>query len=197
MKLLVVHCHPVPESFSTALYRAACEALKQAGHELQTIDLYAEGFNPVLSAEERRDYLANTATCVAGVQTHVDHLRWAEGLVFVYPTWYYGPPAMLKGWLERVWLPGVTFEPPARKGQTTKALLTNVKRLVVVTHGGAPWWWLKLMGDPHQRFWLRGMRAVLHPRCRSTWLQLHNMNNVTQRDREAFIAKVRQALMKI
>lgn len=197
MKLLVVHCHPVPESFSTALYGTACEALAQAGHELQTVDLYAEEFNPVMSLQERRDYLAHTAACVAAVQPHVDRLRWAEGLVFVYPTWYYGPPAMLKGWLERVWLPGVTFELPARKGQTTKALLTQVRHLAIVTHGGAPWWWLKLMGDPHRKFWLRGMRAVLHPACRSTWLQLHNMNNVTQQDREAFIAKVRRVLMKI
>jgi putative NADPH-quinone reductase len=197
MKLLVVHCHPLPESFSAALFGLACGTLQQAEHETRSIDLYAEGFNPVLSAEERRDYLTNTPACVAGVQTHVDLLRWAEGLVFVYPTWYYGPPAMLKGWLERVWLPGVTFEPPARKGHTTLALLTNVRRLVVITHGGAPWWWLKVMGDPHKKFWLRGMRAVMHPACTSTWLQLNNMNNATPQDREAFMAKVQRALMKL
>ena len=100
MKTLVVHCHPNPDSLSAALYRTAVESLTHAGHELRATDLYAEGFNPTLSREEREAYLVNPQLIEARVQPHVDALRWAEHLVFVYPTWFYGPPSMLKGWLE-------------------------------------------------------------------------------------------------
>ena len=110
MRLLVVFSHPCPESFGAALFETACRTLRAAGHELRCHDLYAEGFNPVLSTEERRQYLTDTAAIIAKHPEHIDNLQWAEGLVVIYPTWYYGPPAMLKGWLERVWLPGITFE---------------------------------------------------------------------------------------
>src|SRR5690606_10965424 len=103
MKTLVVHCHPNPASFSHALYETTLEAL-QPRHEVRAIDLYAEGFDPTLSCEERQAYLAQTELILARVRPHAEALQWAEHLVFVYPTWFHGPPAMLKGWLERVWL---------------------------------------------------------------------------------------------
>jgi NAD(P)H dehydrogenase (quinone) len=177
VRTLIVYCHPNPESFSGALYAAAKEGL--GSHELRCIDLYAEGFEPVMSLQERKDYLINPKAIEVKLQSHVDALRWCEHIVFVFPVWFYGPPAMLKGWLERVWLPGVAFLPP---------------RLTVVTHGGAPWWWLKAMGDPCKRFFTRGLRAIMAKNCRTTYLQLHNMNNVSREECTAFIGKVRQTL---
>ncbi len=194
MKTLVVHCHPDPESFNAALYRTACEALREAGHELRCVDLYAEGFDPVLSREERLAYLPNPGLIEARVQPYVDALRWAEHLVFVYPTWFYGPPALLKGWLERVWLPGVAFLPPPARGRRAVPGLTHIRRLTVVTTGGAPWWWLVLMGDPGRRLFTRGLRALFARDCRTTWLQLHDMNNVGEGDRAAFLARVDRRL---
>ncbi len=194
LKTLVVHCHPNPQSFSAALNAAACRALETAGHELRRIDLYAEGFDPVLSREEREAYLPNPGLIEIRVQPHVDALRWAEHLVFVYPTWFYGPPAMLKGWLERVWLPGVAFLPPPAKGKPAVAGLRHIKRLTVVTTGGAPWWWLKLIGDPGKKLFTRGLRALFARSCTTTWLQLHNMNNVSRAECEAFLAKVSKRL---
>jgi NAD(P)H dehydrogenase (quinone) len=196
MRCLVVHCHPDPQSFSHALYSDVVETLAASGHELRCIDLYAEGFDPVLSQAERRVYLSNPKTIEASVQTHVDALRWCEHLVFVFPIWFYGPPAMLKGWLERVWLPGVAFLPPPKKGAAAVPGLQHISELTVVTHGGAPWWWLKLMGDPAQKLFMRGLRALMNKRCKRQWLQLHNMNNVTQVDCDGFRAKVRSALSK-
>ena len=69
------------------------------------------GFDPVMSAEDRLDY-HTPGKNEAPVAEHLDHLRWAEGLVFVYPTWWYSMPAMLKGWIDRVWVPHATFELP-------------------------------------------------------------------------------------
>jgi len=194
MRTLVVHCHPDPESFNAALYRTACDAVRAGGHEVRGIDLYAERFDPVLSREERQAYLPNPRLIEQRVQSHVDALRWAEHLVFIYPSWFYGPPAMLKGWLERVWLPGVAFLPPPEKGKTAVPGLRHVRRLTVVTTGGAPWWWLKVIGDPGKRLFTRGLRALFARGCKVTWLQLHNMNNVTRAELEAFLARVARTL---
>lgn len=110
MRILLVFSHPYEESYGAALFECAKTALAARGHEVRVIDLYREGFDPVLSREEWLSYLDDTDKNITAVQSHVDSLRWAEGLMLIYPTWMYGPPAMLKGWLERTWLPGVAFD---------------------------------------------------------------------------------------
>lgn len=194
MKTLVVYCHPNPESFSGALYQATLESLKARGDELRGFDLYADDFQPILTREERIAYLTNPGLIETRVQAHTDALKWCEHLVFVFPIWFYGPPAMLKGWLERVWLPGVAFLPPPGKGAVAVPGLRHITHLTVITHGGSPWWWLKVIGDPARRLFMRGLRALMAKRCKTTWLQLHNMNNVSRAECEAFIAKVQTTL---
>ena len=194
MKLLLVYCHPDPESFGSAIRHAAVEALTSAGHELRQIDLYAEGFDPVMSLAERRSYLADTGQNIAAVAPHVDALRWAEGWVVVYPTWYYSMPAMLKGWLDRVWLPGVTFEVAPAKERTIRGKLKHMRRFVGITTSGSPWWWLKLIGDPGRSLFMKGLRPLYAKDCRLKWLQLYNMNHATADDRAAFLARVRREL---
>ncbi len=197
MRCLIVHCHPDPESFNAALFRRVADVLGQSGNETRCVDLYADGFDPVLSRDERQAYLSNPGLIEARVQAHVDSLRWAEHLIFVYPSWFYGPPAMLKGWFERVWLPGVAFLPPPVKGRPAVPGLRHVRRLTVVTTGGAPWWWLKLVGDPGRKLFTRGLRALMAPDCAVTWLQLHSMNNVTLAERQAFLSKVGRSLERM
>jgi NAD(P)H dehydrogenase (quinone) len=194
VKLLLVFCHPDPHSFGAALRQAAREGLLAAGHELREIDLYAEGFNPVLSAQEKATYLSDTAQNIRGVAQHVDSLRWADGWVAVYPTWYYGAPAMLKGWLERVWLPGVSFRVATAKERTISGELRNIKLFVGITTSGSPWWWLKVIGDPGRSLFMKALRPLYARRCKMKWLQLYNMNHVTQPEREAFIARVKREL---
>ncbi len=190
MKLLLVYCHPDPESFAAAIRRIAAETLRAAGHELHEIDLYAEGFNPVFSVDEKRSYLSDTPRNIAGVAAHVQALRDADGWVAIYPTWFYGAPAMLKGWLERVWLPGVSFRIASAKQRTIGGELGNIKLFVGITTSGSPWWWLKLMGDPGRSLFMKGLKPLYAKRCRMKWLQLYNMNHVSQAEREAFLARV-------
>lgn len=196
MRLLLVHCHPDPDSYGAALRRAAAEAIRAAGHELREIDLYAEGFDPVLSADEKRSYLPDTARNIAALTSHVDALRWAEGWIAVYPTWIYGPPAMLKGWLERVWLPGVAFTVAKGRRRRQGGLLRQIRFFAGITTSGSPWWWLKLAGDPGRSLFMRGLRPLYAPRCRMRWWQLHDMNHTTPADREAFLERVRRELPK-
>jgi NAD(P)H dehydrogenase (quinone) len=197
VRVLIVFCHPEPTSYAATLLATARDALTRAGHELRLIDLYAEGFNPVLSAAEKATYLPNPALNVEGVRAHVDALRWAEALAFVFPTWFYGPPAMLKGWLERVWLPGVAFTVPEKAGGTARPGMQHITRLICVTTSGSPWWWLRVVRDPGRNLFTRGLRALFHPRCKTTWLQLHGMNTSTLAQREAFIGKVQHTLEKM
>jgi len=197
MRILAVHCHPLAGSYSAALRDRALQALRDGGHQVELLDLYAEGFDPVLSPQERSTYLADTGANIAAVQRHVDLLRWAEGLLFIFPTWFYGPPAMLKGWLERTWLPGVAFQVPARKGERAGPGMQHIRWLGCITTSGAPWWWLVLMGDPGRRLFLRGLRALFASRCRTTWLQLFSMNNATDRDRARFLDRVGRRLSTV
>ncbi len=194
MRYLLVYCHPVPNSFASALRGTAERVIGAAGHELRIIDLYAEGFDPVMTRTERERYLSDGAANAALVAPHVEALGWAEGLIFVFPIWFYGPPAMLKGWLERVWLPGVAFEVPRFKGDRARGRLQNIRRLVVITSSGSPWWWLKLIRDPARNLFARGLRVLFNRSCRVEWLQLYDMNNATDDDRRRFIGRVERRL---
>ena len=194
MKLLLVFCHPDPGSFGAAIRLAAVDALGAAGHELLEIDLYGDDFDPVFSAAEKQSYLIETDKNIAGVAAHVEALRWAEGWVVIYPTWFYGAPAMLKGWLERVWLPGVSFSPASAKQRTITGKLVNMRRFVGITTSGAPWWWLKWIGDPGRSLFMKGLRPLYARDCRMKWLQLYDMNHSTRAERTAFLARVRQEL---
>ncbi len=197
MRVLMVYCHPVEGSFNSAVRDRALAALRAGGHEVELLDLYREGFDPVLSTAERQAYIADTAWLAARVQRHVDLLMRTEGLVFVYPTWWYGPPAMLKGWLERTWLPDQAFTIAKKKGERAGAGLQHVRWLCCITTSGSPWWWLLLMRDPGRMLFVRGLRALMAKRCKVTWLQLYDMNNVDDGDRGRFLDRVQRALSAV
>ncbi len=187
MRVLMIFCHPRQDSFSAALRDAARASLEAAGHEVDLRDLYAEGFAAALDAEERARYHTEGAN-ETGVEDHVGALRRAEALVLVYPTWWYGLPAMLKGWLDRVWSPGVAF----RLGEgAIEPLLTNIRRIGVVTTYGSPLWLLWFIGWPDKKLIGRGLRRLCAKGCRLDWLMLTRMDQRGTTDREAFMAKVR------
>ncbi|RZS52105.1 putative NADPH-quinone reductase [Sphaerotilus mobilis] len=201
VKILLLWCHPDPNSYSAALRQTAADALREAGHELREVDLYAlhaQGqFDPVLSPDEKRSYLVDTDRNIAAVQPHVDALRWAEGWVVVYPTWMYGPPALLKGWLDRVFLPGVSFGLGGSRHRPIVGALTNIRWFCGITTSGSPWWWLRWIGDPGRRLFLRGLKPLYARGCRTTWLQLHAMNYASHADRSRFLARVRHTLSRV
>jgi putative NADPH-quinone reductase len=196
MRLLVIHAHPVPESFNGALCKVAVDTARAQGHEVQLIDLYAEGFNPVMSAEERRAY-QDDGPPPPDVAPHIAALQWAEGLIFVYPTWWYAQPAMLKGWMDRVWRPGVTFTVPS-PGAPMRPALTNIRLIGVITTFGAPWWlWTFVMGAPGRRMILRGLRLCTAKRTKTFWLGLHEMDTCDAQRRDAFVARVAARIRRI
>lgn len=196
MRLLFIHSHPVPESFNTALCKAAVETARAKGHEVRLIDLYAEGFNPVMSTEERRAY-HDDGPPPPDVAPHIAALQWAEGLIFVYPTWWYAQPAMLKGWMDRVWRPGVTFSVPT-PSEPMRPALTQVRLIGVITTLGSPWWfWTFLIGAPGRRMILRGLRFCTARRTKTFWLGLHEMDTQDAPARARYLDRVRARIERI
>lgn len=132
MQTLIVYAHPNPASFCHALLQRVQEVLERAGHEVRVKDLYAEGFSPVLSAAEL-GALRDGRVPEAIAREQAD-LAWAQALVLVYPLWWFGLPAILKGWFDKTLTYGFAFEYGA-EGQ--KGLLPTRKALVLLTAGGA------------------------------------------------------------
>ena len=191
MRYLVVYAHPVADSYVAALHRRVVQTLVQAGHEVDDCDLYAEGFDPVLAAAERRAY-HDVGRNTAHAAPYVERLLRAQGIVFVTPTWWYGIPAILKGYLDRVWLPGVVFK--LQDGRTLP-LLQNIVRFAVVTTYGSPWWLNAfVLRDPNRNMWLRGMRPLFSPQVRTLWLARYGMDDIDAATRERFLAKVEERL---
>ncbi len=115
MRVHVVYGHPVADGFAAALHRTVLDGLARGGHDVDDLDLYAERFSPALSEAERRGYDNSPANEVF-VTPCMARLRAAEALVFCFPTWWYATPAIVKGYLDRVMLPGVAFHLPQDGG---------------------------------------------------------------------------------
>ncbi|GJE25608.1 NAD(P)H-dependent oxidoreductase [Methylobacterium organophilum] len=191
MRVLLVYCHPRPDSYCGALRAAATAALARAGHAVETIDLYADNFDPRLSAPERGTYFDEDRER-PDLALHIAALRRAEMLVLVYPTWWFGLPAMLKGWIDRVWLPGIAFS--LGGARVLQPRLTHLRRIVVVTTYGSPRWLLWLVGWPDWRLFRFGIRSLCAPGCRLDWLSLTGMDKATPTARARFLAKVDRRL---
>ena len=196
MRVLLVYTHPVAESFTAAVRDAALAGLGEAGHEIRVTDLYAENFNPVLSRQDRLEY-HDMAINTRHVADHVANLRWAEALVFVFPTWNNGLPAMLKGWFDRVWVHGVGFVLKKEGIRQFIPNLTNIRLIVGLSTGGAPRLLTWLAGHTARRMLLRGMRAQCHPRCRTLWLALYRIDNATPADRARHLVRVRARMARL
>ena len=189
MRALVVYAHPKDGSFNAAIRDVILDKLSEAGAEVRLIDLYKRKFDPVLSAHELDIYVDEEANQVP-VSQDVANLRWADTLIFVYPTWWYGLPAILKGWLDRVLVPGVAFIMPPPEGGDIKPGLTNITRLAVFTTCGASWWLTRVIGAPGKRTLLRGVRAICSKTCRTAYAAHHLMDSSTPESRARHLRRV-------
>ncbi|MEM8592678.1 MAG: NAD(P)H-dependent oxidoreductase [Pseudomonadota bacterium] len=165
MRALVVYCHPKEGSFNSAVRDTVMGRLHRGGVETRLRDLYAEGFQPVLTRDEWVGY-EDCETNRKPVESHVDDLLWCDTLIFVYPTWWYGLPAMMKGWLDRVLIPDVAFHMPKAEGESIRPCLHHIERLGVFTTCGASRWLTWFIGAPGRRTLTRGVGLLLKPRAK-------------------------------
>lgn len=191
MRVLVLSAHPVETSYNAALRRTVVERLGEGGHDVDDCNLYAEDFDPRLTRAERIEYHEVPANR-APVASHVERLLAAEALVLVYPVWNFGFPAVLKGYLDRVFLPGVAFD--LVDGEVTPAL-GNIRRLAAVTTYGATRLRAMMAGDPPRRLVKRVLRATMgFPPV--TYLAHYDMNRSTADTRAAFLERVERTMIR-
>ena len=193
VRCLVIHAHPDPESFSTRLRERAVAGLERADHHVDVIDLYGERYQPCMSAAEHVDYDTIGADHPDPVvRHHIGLVSAAEALVFIYPTWWSGVPAILKGWLERTFLPGVAFtlHPGADGKAVVGPNLQQVRRLVGITTYGSKRLEVRLLGDGGRRTVTRTVRVLCHPRCKTTWLSMHSLDTAGDPARFGFLDRV-------
>ncbi|AGL02049.1 NAD(P)H-dependent oxidoreductase [Desulfoscipio gibsoniae] len=131
MKALVIFCHPNPKSFNAAILDVVKQELEQRAAEIKVKDLYAMNWNPVLSASDFQQFLANQKPeDIAGEQADV---AWADILVLISPIWWFSVPAMLKGYIDRVMSQGFAYE---YTDNGPRGLLPG-KRAAIITTSGA------------------------------------------------------------
>jgi putative NADPH-quinone reductase len=189
MRVLVLFAHPVETSYNAALHTLIVERLKAGGHEVDDCDLYAEDFDPRLTRQERlTHYDINN---IEPVREYVERLRKAEAMVLSFPVWNYGYPAILKGFFDRVFLPGVSFKLVDGKAWP---ILHNVKKVVGVTTYGGSRFRAWLMGDPPRKIVGRLMRSTVKPGAGFAYLAHYSMNQSTPETRARFMHRVRREM---
>ena len=188
VRVQLLTAHPDSDSYCAALAARARGSLGRGGHEVREIDLYRDNFDPRLSLAERASYFADYDA--SAVASYVDTLRWAEGLVFVFPQWWFNMPAILKGYFDRVWAPGVAFRHDLASGRILP-LLGGVRRFCVITTFGSPWWVVEFyMRNPVRAQLKRGLAAACAPQARYRLLSLYDMDRATPQKRERFLQRV-------
>ncbi len=188
MRILVLYAHPVETSFGAAVHQTLVDTLRRR-HEVDDCDLNAEGFDPVMTRQDRIEY-HDVAVNRRRVGAYVDRLLAAEAVAFSFPVWNMGFPAILKGFIDKVFIPGVSFN-MSNDGDYLPCL-SNVRRLgVACTYGGTR---LRtyLAGDPCRRFITRSLRMSCAPGTRCDYVALHDMNHTRADRRAAFLTEVTQ-----
>ena len=196
MRLQVVCCHPLVDSYDHALFRTIVETLEQNGHDVVATDLYREEFQPAMTVQERRTYMDNDYddSAVAG---YVATLKSVDGLILCFPHWWFSMPAMLKGWVDRVWGPRTAFVYDKEDGHLEPSL-RNIKLFGVVTTYGSPWWIVRFFaGNAGYHVLMRGMKPMCAKGARSFYLAHYRMDASTPRSREAFLERVRRRIGRI
>ena len=184
-RALVLFAHPCPESYSAALHTRVVETLSARGWEVDDCDLNAEGFSPVLTEAERRGY-HEVGPNTAPVQPYVDRVLAAQALVLVFPVWNFGYPAILKGFFDRVFLPGVSFRLEEGK---VRPNLTHIRKLAAVTTYGGTRMRAILAGDPPRHVVKRALWHATRPE-KLRYMALYDMNRADDRARAGFLDRV-------
>ncbi len=196
MKAYVVFCHPTHESLIGAALQRTLAGLAAGGHDVRCTDLYADGFDPAFSrndhANQRVDHRRDP-TLRPAIAAYVENLQWCDMLVLVYPTWWSGQPAMLKGFIDRLFVNGVAWSLPDGASRI-RPLLRNITRIVAVTSHGSSKFINAVEGEGGKRIITRALRVTCNVRCRTRWVAIYNVDRSTPADRTVFLERVEQRM---
>ncbi len=169
MKILVVLGHPDPNSFNHAIASIVCDSLRDNGHKVIFHDLYRENFDPILTKEE----IPTDGPIPEVIGKHCAELQSADGIIIIHPNWWGQPPAVLKGWIDRVIRPGVAYHfEEGDSGEGVPIGLLKARTAVVFNTSNTPdEREQKNFGDPLETIWKRCIFDLcgVHTFCRKTF----------------------------
>jgi putative NADPH-quinone reductase len=151
MNFTVILAHPHPGSFNHAIANTAAATLREAGHTVIVHDLYREGFDPLLPADE----IPRDAPLPSAIAMHCMEIAGADGIIIVHPDWWGMPPAILKGWIDRVLRPGVAYRfEETDSGEGIPVGLLKASAVIVFnTSNTSALREQEVFGDPLERIW--------------------------------------------
>ena len=187
MQILVVFAHPLETSFVSALHARVVEILRSRGHIVDDLDLHAEKFNPVMSREGLFHYV-DTSANTREVEAYVQRLRAAEALILVFPVWFDGLPAIMQGYFQRVFLPGVATR--IDEAGLFHPNLHHIKRMAAVCAYGEGRHDVLAKADPPRRFVRDNIHALVDPAGRFEYLALYDMDFNASSRLAAFMQRV-------
>ena len=193
MKISVILAHPCPGSFNHAIAGTVNAALADAGHQVQFHDLYAEKFDPLLPCEE----IPRGAVLPAAVAQHCKEIAAADGIVFVHPDWWGMPPAILKGWVDRILRPGVAYRfSETDSGEGVPGGLLGARAVLVFNTSNTPRGReLEVFGDPLERIWRDCIVSFCGiPSCQRKMFGV--MVTSSDDQRQAWLAEVRDTTLR-
>lgn len=195
MKCLVVVAHPITDSLCQTLARTAISTLIAKGHEVVVEDIYASDFLPNLTYKERLSYY--NASFDHEVETDkLETLVSAEALILIFPTWWFGFPAILKGWFDRVWVPGIAYDHASDLG-AIKPKLINLKYTLAITSLGSPWWVERfIMWQPVKRILKIAILSTCAPKSKFQMLSMYKAEKLTQMQIDSFCRRIESKISR-
>ena len=151
LRVSIILAHPGNQSFNHAISQTAMAELKKNGHQVILHDLYAEGFDPILPVDE----IPDEAFLPAEVELHCEEISRADGIIIVHPNWWGQPPAILKGWIDRVIRPAIAYRfVEGDKGEGIPVGLLKAKAALVFNTSNTPTEReARVFGDPLETLW--------------------------------------------
>lgn len=195
MRCLIVKAHPLTESLCSSMTLRVVEALRANGHEVWLSDLYEDGFEAAMTPMERASYYKGPYL-TESVADQIAKLQSAEAIVLLFPTWWFGFPAILKGWFDRVWAPGVAYDHVDGFGPIAPGL-HNLREMLAVTSLGAPWWvdWI-VMRQPVKRILKTALVRACAPKSRFQMVSIYQSESLTSIQVEKYWSRIHRALSK-
>ncbi len=192
---LIVSCHPLKDSLCHHLVSRIEAGLEANGVACEHLDLYESGFGAALTAAERAGYFGEFDDSGIGAETA--QLKRAETLILVFPTWWFGMPALLKGWFDRVWAPGVAFDNVPETGAIEPAL-ASLKHCLAITTLTSPWKIDRLiLRQPVKRVLKGAILKGCAPQASFEMLSLYGVAALDAARLEAFGRKIDRAVAQI
>lgn len=190
----IIYAHPWDGSYNHAILKTLTDALEAKQQAYQVIDLYQDGFNPVYSKEELHGFSQGKAFDPL-VKSYQKQLQQTEELIFIFPIWWFGLPAIVKGFIDKVMLKGFAYSEDARG--YLNGLLTHITKTTVITTATVDKAYLqKGGGSGIEGMFINQILAELGIKNdQTTWLHFPEVNLTTDANRKAFLASLPEAIV--